>query len=284
MSDKATPGFDPRRFKALERAGFNRIAARYADGAHLRAELADALLAAAGLTPGQRVLDLASGPGLLALRAAALVQPEGEVLATDIAEGMLAEGARRNPPDGGLHFAAADAEHLCLADGSVDRVLAGLALFMFPHPEQALAEIRRVLAPGGRVTLSVWAERDAVPLIACAQACIARLLPAPKVARPSVFRFGAPEVLEALLRQAGFDTVHLQACDFTCRFDSAEDYWQAFLDLAGGAAESLARLPEATQQALRAEVCAELESFRSGNGAGYTLPARALVATARRAP
>ncbi|KAI5914725.1 methyltransferase domain-containing protein [Thauera sp. 2A1] len=284
MSDEATPGFDPRRFKALERAGFNRIAARYADGAHLRAELADALLAAAGLAPGQRVLDLASGPGLLALRAAALVQPEGEVLATDIAEGMLAEGARRHPHASGLHFAAADAEHLCLADGSVDRVLAGLALFMFPHPEQALAEIRRVLAPGGSVTLSVWAERDAVPLIACAQACIARLLPAPKVARPSVFRFGAPEVLEALLRQAGFDTVHIQACDFTCRFDSAEDYWQAFLDLAGGAAESLARLPEATQQALRAEVGAELESFRSGNGAGYTLPARALVATARRAP
>ncbi|MBS0512495.1 MAG: methyltransferase domain-containing protein [Proteobacteria bacterium] len=284
MSGKATPGFDPRRFKALERAGFNRIAARYADGAHLRAELADALLAAAGLAPGQRVLDLASGPGLLALRAAALVQPAGEVLATDIAEGMLAEGARRNPPGGGLHFAAADAEHLCLADDSVDRVLAGLALFMFPHPEQALAEVRRVLAPGGSVTLSVWAERDAVPLIACAQACIARLLPAPKVARPSVFRFGAPEVLEALLRQAGFDTVHIRACDFTCRFDSAEDYWQAFLDLAGGAAESLARLPEVTQQALRAEVCAELEAFRSGHGAGYTLPARALVATARRAP
>ena len=93
--DPAQPGFDARRFKAMERAGFNRIAARYADGAHLRAELAEALLEAAALTPGQRVLDLASGPGLLAGQAALRVAPGGSVLATDIAEGMLAEGARR---------------------------------------------------------------------------------------------------------------------------------------------------------------------------------------------
>ncbi|HNI47469.1 MAG TPA: methyltransferase, partial [Zoogloea sp.] len=52
------PGFDARRFKALERSGFNRIAARYADGAPLRADLQDALLAAAALAPGESVLDL----------------------------------------------------------------------------------------------------------------------------------------------------------------------------------------------------------------------------------
>ncbi|HMV65108.1 MAG TPA: methyltransferase, partial [Rhodocyclaceae bacterium] len=56
------PGFDARRFKALERSGFNRIAARYADGAPLRADLQDALLAAAALAPGESVLDLAAGP------------------------------------------------------------------------------------------------------------------------------------------------------------------------------------------------------------------------------
>ena len=79
--------FDARRFKAMERAGFNRIAARYAEGAHLRADLAAALLDAAALAPGQRVLDLASGPGLLARDAALRVAPGGTVLATDIAEG-----------------------------------------------------------------------------------------------------------------------------------------------------------------------------------------------------
>lgn len=277
-------GFDAGRFKAMERAGFNRIAGRYAEGAHLRAELAAALINAAALAPGQRVLDLASGPGLLALDAAGRVGPNGMVLATDIAEGMLAEGARRTAGSGAdLLFAAADAEHLCLPAASVDRVLAGLALFMFPHPERALAEIRRVLVPGGRFALSVWGARAAVPLISRAQDCIARLLPPPRIERPSVFRFGDADVLEAMLVDAGFGQVHITPCDFSCCFDRAEDYWQAFLDLAGGAAEALSRLPEATLSALQAAVSADLEAHpRSDGKPGFCVPARALVATAIR--
>ena len=276
--------FDARRFKAMERAGFNRIAARYAEGAHLRADLAAALLDAAALAPGQRVLDLASGPGLLARDAALRVAPGGTVLATDIAEGMLAEGARRC----GEHadapcFAAADAEHLCLADASVDRVLAGLALFIFPHPERALAEMQRVLVPGGRVALSVWGVRESVPLIHRAQDTIARLLPPPKVARPSVFQYGDPDVLAATLEAAGFDDIDIRPCDFACHFSDAEAYWQAFLDLAGGAAEALGRLPEATQAALRAAVTEDLAAHYCDDGrGGYLVPARTLVASARR--
>ncbi|NMG17439.1 methyltransferase domain-containing protein [Aromatoleum bremense] len=288
----SAPDFDARRFKSIERAGFNRIAARYADGAHLRADLADALLDAARLAPGRLVLDLASGPGLLARAAARQVQPGGWVLASDIAEEMLAEGARRTlgeiaaaAPSAGapaLSFAAADAEQLCLPDASFDCVLAGLALFMFPHPERALTEMHRVLRPGGRVALSTWGARDDVPLIRCAQDCIARLLPAPKVARPSVFRFGDAAVLEAALAAAGFVDVHIEPCRFTCHFADAAAYWQAFLDLAGGAAEALARLPQATQHALRDAIAAELEAHRSIGGTGYSIGALALVATAQR--
>jgi len=280
----AAPGFDPRRFKAMERAGFNRIAARYAEGAHLRADLAAALLDAAALAPGQRVLDLASGPGLLARDAALRVAPAGTVLATDIAEGMLAEGARRC----GEHakapcFAATDAEHLCLADASVDRVLAGLALFIFPQPERALAEMHRVLVPGGQIALSVWGTRETVPLIHRAQDTIARLLPPPKVARPSVFRYGKPEVLAQTLSAAGFINVDIRTCTFSCHFDSAEAYWQAFLDLAGGAAEALGRLPQATQEALQAAVADELADHRcSDDRGGYLLQAHTLIATAKR--
>lgn len=277
-------GFDPRRFKQMERAGFNRIAERYAQGAHLRADLAAALLDAAELGPGLAVLDLASGPGLLARDAADRVQPGGWVLASDIAEAMLAAGARRAADEGraaALSFAAADAEHLCLPDAAFDRVLAGLALFMFPHPERALAEMRRVLRPGGRVVLSVWGPRAAVPLIACAQDCIARLLPPPKVARPSVFRFGDAAALTQALQDAGFADVRIAPCRFTCHFADAEAYWQAFLDLAGGAAEALARLPDATRQALRDAVATELEPHRQRGGDGYTVDAAALVASAR---
>lgn len=277
--------FDARRFKAMERAGFNRIAARYADGAPLRADLARALLDAAALASGQQVLDLASGPGLLARDAAQRVAPSGRVLATDIAETMLAEGARRAARETGaapLLFAAADAEHLCLADAAFDRVLAGLALFMFPHPERALAEMCRVLRPGGLVALSVWGARDTVPLIARAQDCIARTLPPPKVARPSVFRFGENDVLARALADAGFVDIAVVPCDLRCAFDDADAYWQAFLDLAGGAAEALARLPESAQAALRAAVADELTAHRAAAGSGYVVDARCLIATARK--
>lgn len=116
------PGFDERRFKALERSGFNRIAARYADGAWLRASLQTALLEAAALAPGEHVLDLAAGPGLLARDAARQVLPGGWVLASDIAEGMLAEGLRRATDEGlpDLLAAACDAEHLSFGDGRFD--------------------------------------------------------------------------------------------------------------------------------------------------------------------
>ena len=276
------PGFDARRFKALERSGFNRIAARYADGAPLRASLQAALLEAAALAPGEHVLDLAAGPGLLARNAARQVLPDGWVLASDIAEGMLAEGQRRAAAEGlpDLLAAACDAEHLAFGDGSFDVALIGLGLFIFPEPGKALAELRRVLRPGGRLALSVWGPREAVPLIARAQDCIARLLPAPKVARPSVFRLGEADALAALLGEAGFTDVHLTPHRLSCRFDSADAYWQAFLDLAGGAAEALARLPEATQAQLRAAVAAVLDAHRDGSG--YRFDSTLLIASARR--
>lgn len=286
MSTEA-PDFDAMRFKAQERTGFNRIAARYAAGAHLRADLAVALLDAAGLQPGLRVLDLASGPALLASDAATRVAPDGWVVATDIAEAMLAhamqirqqhamEAAR---PDR-LSFAAADAERLCFADDSFDRVLAGLALFMFPHPEQALAEIRRVLRTGGQMAVSVWGPRESVPLIGRAQDCIARLLPRPRVERPSVFRLGSPGVLESQLSAAGFTSIRVETCRFSCHFEDAGAYWQAFLDLAGGAAEALSRLPPAIQMKLREAVANDLEADRATGKPGYTVEAQALIAVA----
>jgi ubiquinone/menaquinone biosynthesis C-methylase UbiE len=82
--------FDRNQFKRLERAGYDRLGPRYLAAAGARSELAAALLAAAQLEPGQRVLDLASGPGMLARGAGAAVGPNGLVIASDISEGQLA--------------------------------------------------------------------------------------------------------------------------------------------------------------------------------------------------
>jgi len=264
--------FDAGHFKRLERAGYNRLGARYRQSAGARRDLADGLLAAARLTPGLRLLDLAAGPGLLASQARSAVGEAGLTVATDIAEGQLA-----CCPD--LPRVAADGEALPFADAAFDRVLCGLGLMFFPDADRALAEARRVLRTDGLLALSVWGEAAEVPLVECALACLRRMLPPPKAARPSIFRFGDRAELERRLARADFQDIRVEPLKFSVRFADAGAYWQAFLDLAGGAAESLSRLPAERQAALAGEVATELAPHAVS--AGYRLVSTVLIAVAR---
>ena len=264
--------FDTSQFKRLERSGYNRIGPRYLAASPARQSLADTLLAAARLEPGQQVLDLASGPGLLASRVQDVVGDNGLAIASDISEGQLA-----CCPD--LVRVAADGEALPFANGSFDRVLCGLGLMFFPDEQAALKEIHRVLRADGLLALSVWGRAEEVPLVETALSCLRRLLPPPKVARPSIFRFGDAEQLSRRLASADYCDIEIQPCRFTVSFSDAGAYWQGFLDLAGGAAESLSRLPAAKQQALAAAVSEDLAPHAVTGG--YRLTSTVLVATAR---
>jgi ubiquinone/menaquinone biosynthesis C-methylase UbiE len=264
--------FDTTQFKRIERAGYNRIGPRYLAAAAARDELATSLLAAARLQPGQRLLDLASGPGLLAQAAQDAIGAGGLSLASDISEGQLA-----CCPD--LLRVAADGEALPFAGKSFDRVLCGLGLMFFPDDQAALREIHRVLRPDGLLAVSVWGRAEEVPLVATALACMRRLRPPPKVARPSIFRFGDAPELARRLASADFHEIEIQPFHLSVNFSDAGAYWQGFLDLAGGAAESLSRLPAVTQQTFAAAVAEELAPHATADG--YRLTSTVLVATAR---
>ena len=264
--------FDSTQFKRLERAGYNRIGPRYLAAAEARHELVDALLAAARLATGQTVLDLASGPGLLAAEACGAIGEAGLAIASDIAEGQLACCP-------GLARVAADGEALPFARASFDRVLCGLGLMFFPDDQAALREIRRVLRPEGQLTLSVWGRAGEVPLVEAALSCLRRLLPPPKVLRPSIFRFGNPVEFEGRLADAGFRDVEMRPVRLVTHYADAETYWQGFLDLAGGAAESLSRLPPDKMNALAAAVAEDLAHYAAQGG--YLLSSTVLVASAR---
>ncbi|MCU0971775.1 MAG: class I SAM-dependent methyltransferase, partial [Gammaproteobacteria bacterium] len=120
-----------------------------------------------GVRSGQRVLDLASGTGDLAARLAGLVGPRGQVVATDINASMLARGRDRLLDEGrvgNVAYAQVDAEALPFAAGSFDCVTIAFGLRNVTHKERALAEMQRVLRPGGRALVLEFSHPTTAPL------------------------------------------------------------------------------------------------------------------------
>ena len=113
-------------------------------------------IALAGVRRGQRVLDLAAGTGDLSARFAGIVGPTGQVVMTDINEAMLTRGRERLVDQGlvgNLNYSLANAESLPFASDWFDCVTIGFGLRNVTHKERALAEMYRVLRPGGRALI-----------------------------------------------------------------------------------------------------------------------------------
>jgi SAM-dependent methyltransferase len=112
--------------------------------------------------PGARVLDVATGRGAVLFAAAERVGPGGRVLGVDLSDGMVRETAREIARAGLAKVAVRrmDAEQLDLADGSFDVAFCSFALFFFPRPRVALAEMRRVLRPGGTLGIAYAEQND----------------------------------------------------------------------------------------------------------------------------
>ena len=142
---------DPGAFRAFEHSGWNAASEEYERAVGpLTAQSADVTLDAAGVFSGCKVLDVCTGHGVLALAA---TKRGAKVCALDFAEAMIA-AARRNVP--AAECRQGDAQVLPYADNTFDAVVCGYGIIHLPEPDRALAEMRRVLHPGGRVAISVW--------------------------------------------------------------------------------------------------------------------------------
>ncbi|HEV8722547.1 MAG TPA: methyltransferase domain-containing protein [Candidatus Binatia bacterium] len=146
-------------FKARDAASYDSVTAefeRFTD--LLSTPLAARMLALAELAPAQRVLDVGTGTGVVALQTAAKIGVNGKILGIDLSDGMLA-AARVKAARAGfaerVEFRQMDAEALAIEDRSFDRVLSLFALLHFPNPPVALREMFRVLRPGGKLVVAV---------------------------------------------------------------------------------------------------------------------------------
>lgn len=147
--------------RRVQRYGWDKAATHYERTWQTQLEPAQtALLDMAKLVPVEGVLDIARGTGLVSLRAARLVAPAGVVQGADISDEMTTIARQRACTQGitNCRFERMDAGQLAIESESIDVALCALGLMYVPDPEQAIAELRRVLRPGGRAVTTVWRD------------------------------------------------------------------------------------------------------------------------------
>jgi SAM-dependent methyltransferase len=276
---------DPEAYRADSRERWERAAPGWEARADLIRRstevLSRALVDRAAPGPGDIVVEIAAGTGDTGLLAAERVRPGGRVLITDGAEAMV-EAARRAIAARGVPNAEArvmEAEWLDLSAATVDRVVSRWGYMLLADPAAALREARRVLRPGGRIAIAVWAPMEHNPWIGVLQReLLARgLAEKPAPGAPGMFALAAPGLAEDLLAGAGFADVGSEPVDFAWRAPSLEAWWEHVLGTSVSLGEVLAGLPPAEHYALRDALDAGYAPFVAEDGT-VRLPARSLVA------
>jgi SAM-dependent methyltransferase len=236
-----------------------------------------------GLQPGQRVLELAAGPGDTGFLAAELIRPGGTLVCSDGTEAML-ELARARATTAGIEnveFARLELEWIDLPTASVDAVLCRWGIMLIVDPEAAAQEIRRVLRSGGRAALAVWDSAERNPWATIPGRALVTLGHAtpPDRDAPGMFALSAPGRLQDLLESAGFLDVLVEAVPLDRAYAGVEPYVQETLDLSGVFSEALGGLSDHQRQEVIDEIASLAEPFTRADGS-LLLPGRSLVAAA----
>lgn len=236
--------------------------------------------------PGQRILDLAAGPGETGFKVLPSIQPAGELLSTDAAPEMVEVARRRAAALGleGVEFAVEDAANLSLSDASVDGIVCRFGLMLVPDMERAAAEIARVLRPGGRLVLAVWASSSVNPWITAAGRAALDLgfAEPPDHDAPGPFRLGDPERLRSVVESGGLEIELVEEVGVSWSADSADAWWETTRDTSRMLSTLLESLSPAEVIALRDRAAELLREFAAEDGS-LSVPglARIVVATRR---
>lgn len=182
------------------------------------------MLDLARIGPGSRVLDVAAGDDDQSLAAAARVGTSGYVLAIDRADKLLAIAGKsaREAGSSNLETRLMDGETLELPDASLDAVICRFALMFFNQPVQALQSMKRVLKPGGRVSVVIYAE-NGEPEFSLALSTARRHMGFEERTQPAATSLGMPGALEKTFTAAGFHEVEAYALTLPVRMGSAAE-------------------------------------------------------------
>ncbi|PUB08374.1 class I SAM-dependent methyltransferase [Yoonia sediminilitoris] len=229
----------------------------------------DRLIEMADVKTGQKVIETACGSGLVTLRLADAIGSNGQVLATDLSQGMIDN--LRTQLDGHLdgHVTAARmaAEKLDVPDETFDAAICALGLMYTPDPAAAISEMSRVVAPGGTVTATVWGERRN-----CSWAEVFPIVDAHVASEvcPMFFGTGAPNALKRLFEGAGLQNIQEHRQSEMLVFQSDEDVVEAVL-LGGPVALAVKRLGDEDWKGICQEFLASVAEYKKSDGS-YGIP------------
>jgi ubiquinone/menaquinone biosynthesis C-methylase UbiE len=223
------------------------------------APVADDLIAAADLQPGECVLDVACGTGVVTRLAAECVGAAGSVSGLDINPGMLAEARSATPSDMSINWQEASAESMPFPEGAFDVVLCQMGLQFVPGKLTALREMRRVLETGGRAVINMPGPKP--PLFAIMTDALAgHLSPGAASFGDLVFSMHDVDELKELMRNAGFRSIDVEAKPKTLHLPAPADFlWQYIHSTP--LAEAAAQADEAKRAALERDVCERWQEF-----------------------
>jgi SAM-dependent methyltransferase len=274
---------DPRVFRRVQRYGWDSAARVYEAGwVPLLERLTRSCVDRARLAPGERVLDVATGPGIAAFLAADAVGPTGTVTGIDISAAMVQLAAERalGRRLGHVDFQRRDMETTGALDGAYHAVLCAFGLMFAADLRGAFAELGRVTAPGGRVSACVWGRRSH-----CGWAEVFPIIDEHIEGGvcPRFFSLGVPGALTLALERAGLRDVVEERVPVTLTWASAEEACRVMLE-GGAVALAYGRFSPEVRAKVRAAYVASLEPFRRPHpvGYGYDVPSEVVFVTARK--
>ncbi len=238
-----------------------------------------ALLEIAELQPGERVLDLACGTGVVARPAAAKVGETGQVTGLDINAGMLAAASAMLPESGAaINWVEGSATAMSLPNASFDVILCQQGLQFFPDKDAALREMLRVLVPGGRVAFSVW--KSPSPYNYAVGEALDRFTTVEIATKYRAARVVPnAETLHHMIVEAGFRGVEVHLHTVIIHQPAIETFVLGHLS-GGPVASALAAMSDEGRAAFARQVKTTLQSYAEGDGVAY--PDEVNIATALR--
>jgi SAM-dependent methyltransferase len=283
------PSRDPAQLRAHLHALWSSVAGGWAEHAAYidtrAAAVTEAMLERTAPARGERVLELACGPGGLGLAAAERVAPDGEVVLSDVAPEMTAIAAARAAGRGLANTTTRelDLEAIDAPDGAFDVVLCREGLMFAADPARAAREIARVTRPDGRVAIAVWAPRQRNPWLGIVLDAVTAETgaPVPPPGIPGPFSLSDRDELARLLDAAGLAPARIEEVPVPLRAATFDEWWVRTTALSGPLAQRLAALPGDIADAIRTRTRAAVAPYTTP--AGLELPGVTLLASARRA-